>query len=157
MKVKLIYIGKTGKSFLVEGEKYYAEKVKKYIPFEVLELPDVKNAKSRTENEIKELEGIAILEKVKSSDYLVLLDENGKEYNSIDFSVYLQKQFNSGNQVLIFVVGGPYGFSKQLYERANAKISLSKLTFSHQMVRMFFLEQLYRGLSILKNEPYHHQ
>ncbi|MBW7868556.1 MAG: 23S rRNA (pseudouridine(1915)-N(3))-methyltransferase RlmH [Brumimicrobium sp.] len=157
MKVKLIYIGKTGKSFLVEGEKYYTEKVKKYIPFEVLELPDVKNAKSRTENEIKELEGIAILEKVKSSDYLVLLDENGKEYNSIDFSVYLQKQFNSGNQVLIFVVGGPYGFSKQLYERANAKISLSKLTFSHQMVRMFFLEQLYRGLSILKNEPYHHQ
>lgn len=157
MKIKLIYVGKTSKPFLIEGEREYEKRVKRYAPFESIELPDVKNAKKRSEEEIKNLEGNAILEKVEPNDYVILLDEKGKEFTSVDFSKYLQKQFNSGQQRLLFVIGGPYGFSDKLYERANAKLALSKLTFSHQMVRMFFLEQLYRAFTILKGEPYHHQ
>lgn len=157
MKTKLIYVGKTGKSFLTDGEKEYAKRVKRYTPFEVLELPDVKNAKKRTEEEIKSIEAESILRKIKSSDYVVLLDEKGKEYTSVEFSIFIQKKFNSGSQGLVFIIGGPYGFAEAVYQRANEKIALSKMTFSHQMVRMFFMEQLYRGLTILKNEPYHHQ
>jgi len=157
MKVKLIYVGKTGKSFLTEGEKEYTKRVKRYTPFEIVELPDVKNAKKRSEDEIKSIEAETILSKIKPSDFVVLLDEKGSEYTSMEFSSYIQKQFNSGAQGLVFDIGGPYGFSKDVYERANDKLALSKLTFSHQMVRMFFIEQLYRGLTILKNEPYHHQ
>jgi 23S rRNA (pseudouridine1915-N3)-methyltransferase len=157
MKTKLIYVGKTGKSFLTDGENEYAKRVKRYTPFEVIELPDVKNAKKRSEEEIKSIEAESILKKIKSSDYVVLLDEKGTEYTSVEFSAFIQKQFNSGSQGLVFVIGGPYGFSEDVYQRANDKLALSKLTFSHQMVRMFFMEQLYRGLTILKNEPYHHQ
>lgn len=157
MKTKLIYVGKTGKSFLTEGEKEYTKRVKRYTPFETIELPDVKNAKKRTEQEIKSIEAEAILKKIKPSDYVVLLDEKGSEYTSVQFASYIQKQFNSGSQGLVFVIGGPYGFSNEVYQRANDQLALSKLTFSHQMVRMFFIEQLYRGLTILKNEPYHHQ
>lgn len=157
MKTKLIYVGKTGKSFLTEGEKEYTKRVKRYTPFETIELPDVKNAKKRTEQEIKSIEAEAILKKIKPSDYVVLLDEKGSEFTSIQFASYIQKQFNSGSQGLVFVIGGPYGFSNEVYQRANDQLALSKLTFSHQMVRMFFIEQLYRGLTILKNEPYHHQ
>ncbi|WP_417265760.1 23S rRNA (pseudouridine(1915)-N(3))-methyltransferase RlmH [Brumimicrobium sp.] len=157
MKTKLIYVGKTGKSFLTEGEKEYTKRVKRYTPFETIELPDVKNAKKRTEEEIKSIEAEAILKKIKPSDYVVLLDEKGSEFTSIQFASYIQKQFNSGSQGLVFVIGGPYGFSNEVYQRANDQLALSKLTFSHQMVRMFFIEQLYRGLTILKNEPYHHQ
>nr|WP_299205074.1 23S rRNA (pseudouridine(1915)-N(3))-methyltransferase RlmH [uncultured Brumimicrobium sp.] len=157
MKTKLIYVGKTGKSFLTEGEKEYTKRVKRYTPFETIELPDVKNAKKRTEQEIKSIEAEAILKKIKPSDHVVLLDEKGAEYTSVQFASYIQKQFNSGSQGLVFVIGGPYGFSNEVYQRANDQLALSKLTFSHQMVRMFFIEQLYRGLTILKNEPYHHQ
>lgn len=157
MKIRLIYIGKTGRSFLTEGEEHYLDRVKKYIPFEVVELPDVKNAKKRSEEEIKRLEGDMILSKIKANDLVVLLDENGKEYTSIQLANYLQRQFNTGRQVLNFVIGGPYGFSEAIYKRADDKLSLSKLTFSHQMIRMFFLEQIYRSLTILKGEPYHHQ
>ena len=157
MKTKLIYVGKTGKSFLTEGEKEYTKRVKRYTPFETIELPDVKNAKKHTEEEIKSIEAEAILKKIKPSDYVVLLDEKGSEFTSIQFASYIQKQFNSGSQGLVFVIGGPYGFSNEVYQRANDQLALSKLTFSHQMVRMFFIEQLYRGLTILKNEPYHHQ
>ncbi|HZH85678.1 MAG TPA: 23S rRNA (pseudouridine(1915)-N(3))-methyltransferase RlmH [Brumimicrobium sp.] len=157
MKTKLIYVGKTGKSFLTEGEKEYTKRVKRYTSFEVVELPDVKNAKKRSEVEIKAIEAESILKKIKPSDYVVLLDEKGIEYTSVEFSSFIQKQFNSGAQGLVFVIGGPYGFSEDVYQRANDKLALSKLTFSHQMVRMFFVEQLYRGLTILKNEPYHHQ
>lgn len=157
MKVSLIYVGKTGKSFLIEGEKEYTQRVKRYVPFEVIELSDVKNAKKRSEDEIKAIEGKEILKHIKPNDFVVLLDEKGKEYSSMGFSKYIQKQFNSGNQGIIFVIGGPYGFDPSVYSRANDKVALSKLTFSHQMIRMFFIEQLYRSLAILRNEPYHHQ
>ena len=157
MKITLIYVGKTGKSFLIEGEKEYTRRVKHYVPFEVIELADIKNAKNRSEDEIKNLEGKQILEKIKPNDFVILLDENGSEFSSVGFSNYIQKQFNSGVQAVVFVIGGPYGFDSSVYSRANDQLSLSKLTFSHQMIRMFFIEQLYRGLTILRNEPYHHQ
>ncbi|PWH81376.1 23S rRNA (pseudouridine(1915)-N(3))-methyltransferase RlmH [Brumimicrobium oceani] len=157
MKIKLIYVGKTGKKFLEDGEKEYTKRLKRYLPFEVIELADIKNAKKRSEDEIKNLEAEAILKNIKSNDVLILLDEKGKEMGSVKFSNYLQKQFNAGSQGIVFVIGGPYGFSDSVYQRANDKLSLSKLTFSHQMIRMFFIEQLYRALTILKGEPYHHQ
>ena len=157
MKIKLIYVGKTSKSFLEDGEKEYTKRVKRYVPFETIELPDIKNAKKRSEAEIKNLEAETILKNIKPNDVVILLDEKGKEMTSVKFSKYIQKQFNSGSQGLVFVIGGPYGFSDSVYERSNDKLSLSKLTFSHQMIRMFFIEQLYRGLTILKGEPYHHE
>lgn len=150
-------MGKTGKPFLIDGEREYTQRVKHYVPFEVIELSDIKNAKKRSEDEIKVLEGTQILKIIKPSDFVILLDENGSEYTSIGFSNYIQKQFNSGNQGIVFVIGGPYGFDPAVYHRADDKIALSKLTFSHQMIRMFFIEQLYRSLTILRNEPYHHQ
>lgn len=157
MKIKLIYVGKTSKRFLEDGEKEYTKRVKRYVPFETIELPDIKNAKKRSEDEIKNLEAETILKNIKPNDVVILLDEKGKEMTSVKFSKYVQKQFNSGSQGLVFVIGGPYGFSDSVYERANDKLSLSKLTFSHQMIRMFFIEQLYRALTILKGEPYHHE
>lgn len=157
MRIKLIYVGKTGSSFLVDGEKEYLKRVNRYVSTEIIELPDVKNAKKRSAEEIKLIEATAILKHIKSNDCVILLDEKGKEHTSLGFSKYIQKQFNSGSQGLVFVIGGPYGFDNAVYQRANDKLALSKLTFSHQMIRMFFLEQLYRGLSILNNEPYHHQ
>lgn len=157
MKISLIYVGNTGKPFLIEGEKEYTKRVKHYVPFEVIELADIKNAKKRSEDEIKTLKGKEILKKIKPNDFVILLDEKGKEHSSISFSKYIQKRFNSGNQGVVFVIGGPYGFDSEVYNRANDKLALSKLTFSHQMIRMFFIEQLYRSLTILRNEPYHYQ
>lgn len=157
MKTRLIYVGKTKATYLQEGEKEYVKRVSRYTPFECVEIPDIKNVKNRTTEEIKNLESSLILSKIKSSDFVVLLDEKGKEYTSVQFADYIQTQFNSGSQGLVFVIGGAYGFGDEVYQRANDKLALSKMTFSHQMVRMFFIEQLYRGLSILKNEPYHHQ
>lgn len=150
-------MGKTGKPFLIEGEKEYAQRLKHYVPFEIVELADIKNAKKRSEDEIKALEGKEILKRIKPNDFVILLDESGKQYTSVGFSNYIQKQFNSGNQGIVFIIGGPYGFDSTVYDRANDKLALSKLTFSHQMIRMFFIEQLYRSLTILRNEPYHHQ
>jgi 23S rRNA (pseudouridine1915-N3)-methyltransferase len=157
MKIKLICIGKTGKSFLEEGEKEYAGRLKHYIGFEKIELPDLKQAKKLTKEQVKELEGKAFLEKVNQGDIVYLLDEKGLHFSSMDFSTFIQKQMNTGIKQLVFVIGGAYGFSEELYARANGKISLSKMTFSHQMIRMIFLEQLYRGMTILKGEPYHHE
>lgn len=156
MKVKLIYTGKTGKPFLQEGERYYLEKIKKYIPFEVVELPDIKNAKNRDQVEIKDLEGQQLLKKLKGNEIVILLDEKGKEFTSTQFADFIQKQFNTGAQNLVFVIGGPYGFSQEIYQRFPSRIAFSKLTLSHQMIRQFFLEQVYRGLTILNGEPYHH-
>lgn len=157
MQVTLLCIGKTGKKFLEEGEQEYLKRLRHYISFQLQIIPDIKQAKSLSQSQIKQREGELILEKVGAADTLILLDEKGKEYSSLDFSNYLQDQFNRGGKHIYFVVGGPYGFSDDVYQQANGKISLSRMTFSHQMIRLFFIEQVYRAMTILKNEPYHHQ
>lgn len=157
MQVTLLCIGKTGKKFLEEGEQEYLNRLKHYVPFQMQIIPDIKQAKNLSENQIKQREGEEILSKVAPSDTLILLDERGKEFSSLGFSNFLQEQFNRGGKQLFFVIGGPYGFSEAVYQRANGKISLSQMTFSHQMIRLFFIEQVYRAMTILKNEPYHHQ
>ena len=157
MKIKLIVIGKTDRQDLQQMIDEYCKRVGHYCPFEFEIIPDIKKAKKASELEQKRLEGTEIMKRVSSSDHLVLLDERGKEFTSVGFSKYIQKKMNSGLRNLLFVIGGPYGFSEEIYERANEKISLSKMTFSHQMVRLFFTEQLYRAFTIIRNEPYHHQ
>lgn len=156
MKIKLIAIGKTDESYLKEGIDKYLKRLKHYVSFELIIINDVKVGKKKNIALQKELEEKEILSKVNTNDYLILLDEKGEEYHSVGFSKFLQKRMNSGNDI-VFVIGGPFGFSERMYERANAKIGLSKLTFSHQMVRLFFVEQLYRAFTILKGEKYHHQ
>jgi 23S rRNA (pseudouridine1915-N3)-methyltransferase len=157
MKVQLICVGKTERSYLKEGESEYLKRLKHYCSFEKIEIPELKNAKKMSEDQIKAEEGKLILAKVDRSTQLILLDENGKSFNSVGFSKFIQKKFNQGGKSIVFVVGGAYGFSEEMYARANGKISLSEMTFSHQMVRLFFIEQIYRALTILKGEPYHHQ
>lgn len=157
MRITLIYVGKTGKSFLVDGENEYTKRLKRYAKFEVQEIPDIKHSKKMSTSEIKSKEGEQILSKIKDDERIFLLDENGKELTTIAFSKFIQNQFNTGGQGITFVIGGPYGFSDAVYKKADGKISLSQLTFSHQMIRMFFIEQLYRVMTILKGEPYHHQ
>ena len=157
MQIRLIAVGKTDHSAIQTLLEEYVKRLGFYIKFEMEIIPDLKNSKNLSEASQKEKEGELILKKVQTSDELVLLDEQGKQYSSVDFSDYLQKKMNAGLKQLIFVIGGPYGFSEEVYQRANGKISLSKMTFSHQMVRVFFVEQLYRAFTILRNEPYHHQ
>lgn len=135
----------------------YSKRLGFYIKFDMEVIPDVKNVKNLSENQQKEKEGEQILAKIGATDQLILLDENGATFSSVGFSDYLQKKMNSGIKTLVFVIGGPYGFSDEVYAKAQGKISLSAMTFSHQMVRLFVIEQLYRGFTILKNEPYHHQ
>jgi 23S rRNA (pseudouridine1915-N3)-methyltransferase len=157
MKITLLVVGQTPKNYLVDGENLFIKRLEKYTKFEKIELPDLKNAKNLSNDQIKTEEGKRILQKINKTDFVVLLDEKGKTYRSVEFADWLQNTFNQGPKQLVFVVGGPYGFSTDIYARANQKISLSKMTFSHQMIRLFFLEQLYRAFSILKNEPYHHE
>ena len=157
MQIRLIAVGKTDHTAIQTLLEEYIKRLGFYIKFELEIIPDLKNSKNLSEASQKEKEGELILKKVQTSDELVLLDEQGKQYSSVDFSDYLQKKMNAGLKQLIFVIGGPYGFSEEVYQRANGKISLSKMTFSHQMVRVFFVEQLYRAFTILRNEPYHHQ
>jgi 23S rRNA (pseudouridine1915-N3)-methyltransferase len=157
MNIKLIAIGKTDNKNLQTLIEDYQKRLGHYIKFEFELIPDIKNVKHLSESQQKEKEGELILAKTQKSDVLILLDENGKQMDSVAFSGYLQKHMNSGIKTLIFVIGGPYGFSDAIYQRANGKLGLSKMTFSHQMVRLFFIEQLYRGFTILKNEPYHHR
>jgi len=157
MQIKLIAIGKTDNKQLQSLIDDYKKRLIHYIKFELEIIPDLKNTKNLNETQQKQKEGELILSKLNSSDVLILLDENGKQIDSIAFSQYLQKYMNSGIKTLVFVIGGPYGFSKEVYQNARGKLSLSKMTFSHQMIRLFFLEQLYRGFTILKNEPYHHR
>jgi 23S rRNA (pseudouridine1915-N3)-methyltransferase len=150
-------IGKSVKGFLEDGEKHYLDKLKHYINFKVEMYPDVKQSKQTSEDEIKKKEGELFLSKLGPSDTVILLDERGKQYSSVDFADFLQSYMNRGLKTLVFVVGGPYGFSEEMYKRANGQLSLSKMTLTHQMIRLFFIEQVYRGMTILKNEPYHHQ
>lgn len=157
MTIKLVCIGKTDKRELETLIKVYSDRLQHYIKFEFEIIPDLKKTKNLDENQQKSKEGELILSGIQNSDFVVLLDENGKQFSSEAFSEYLQKRMNTGLKRLVFVIGGPYGFSDDIYSRANSKISLSKMTFSHQMVRLFFTEQLYRAFTILKNEPYHHR
>lgn len=157
MKVTLLAIGKTDDKNLQTLIAAYSKRLKYYVPFSFEIIPDVKNSKNLSETLQKQAEGEAILKRLQLADTLILLDENGKQYSSVSFSQFLQKKMNSGLKNLVFVIGGPYGFSEEMYKRANGKISLSKMTFSHQMVRLFVVEQLYRGYTILRNEPYHHR
>ena len=157
MQIKLLAIGKTDNKQLQSLIEDYQKRLGHYIKFSLEILPDIKNVKNLSESQQKEKEGELILSKTQVSDKVILLDENGKQMDSMAFSSYLQKHMNSGIKQLIFVIGGPYGFSDAVYQRANGKLGLSQMTFSHQMVRLFFIEQLYRGFTILRNEPYHHR
>ena len=157
MKIKLLTIGKTDDKALEQLIQKYESRLQHYIAFSLEIIPDLKQRKNLSIQLQKEKEGQLILSKISPSDRLFLLDENGKLMDSVQFSEFLQKQMNSGPKQLVFVIGGPYGFSDEIYQKAHGKISLSKMTFSHQMVRLFAIEQFYRGFTILRNEPYHHQ
>lgn len=157
MNIKLIAIGKTDHKNLQALIEEYQRRLSFYIKFELDIIPDIKNVKNLSEEQQKEKEGELILAKLSPTDFLILLDENGKSFTSIGFANELQKKMNAGLKTLVYVIGGPYGFSETVYQKAQQKISLSEMTFSHQMVRLFFIEQVYRGFTILKNEPYHHQ
>lgn len=156
MKVTLILNGKTEDDYLIKGCAIYENRLKHYLPFDTIVIPALKNTKALSVEQQKQKESELLFKLLQPSDKLILLDENGKEHNSVSFSEFMQQQMNSGIKNLIFVVGGPYGFSEETYKRANGKIALSKMTFSHQMVRLFFVEQLYRAMTIIRNEPYHH-
>ena len=157
MNIKLIAIGKTDNKNLQALIDEYMKRLGFYIKFDLEVIPDIKNVKNLSESEQKVKEGQLILSKLTPTDQLILLDENGKEFNSVGFSDFLQKKMNSGIKTLVFVIGGPYGFSEEVYQKAQGKVALSQMTFSHQMVRLFVIEQIYRGFTILNNEPYHHQ
>lgn len=157
MTIKLLVVGKTDVSILEKIIEDYKKRIRFYIKFEIETIPDLKNTKNISQEEQKNKEGVLLLKQIAENDFLVLLDERGKEYTSLEFSTQLQKIMNTGVKQCVFVIGGPYGFSKQVYQRANSTCSLSKMTFSHQIIRLFFVEQLYRAFTILNNEPYHHQ
>ncbi|SMO33986.1 23S rRNA (pseudouridine(1915)-N(3))-methyltransferase RlmH [Solitalea koreensis] len=157
MKITLIQIGKTEEKYLLEGIDKFEKRLKHYINFSSITIPALKNTKNMSVTEQKKKEGELLLKLIHNSDHLILLDEQGKEFGSSAFSAYLNNHMNKAVQHLVFVIGGPYGFDSRVYDRANEKISLSKMTFSHQMVRLFFTEQLYRSFTILKGEPYHHE
>jgi 23S rRNA (pseudouridine1915-N3)-methyltransferase len=157
MHIKLLAIGKTDNKALQTLMDDYLKRLSFYIKFDLEVIPDIKNVKNLSEAQQKEKEGELILSKLTPTDQLILLDENGKSFSSEGFADELQKKMNSGIKTLVFVIGGPYGFSDSVYSKAQGKISLSAMTFSHQMVRLFFIEQVYRAFTILRNEPYHHR
>jgi 23S rRNA (pseudouridine1915-N3)-methyltransferase len=157
MNIKLISVGKTDSEHVKIGTELYIKRIKRYINFDFVIIPDLKKSKKRSEEIQKEQEGNLILDALQPGEYLVLLDEHGKEFRSVDFAEFIQKRMNSGIKQLVFVIGGPYGFSKEVKDRSDFQLSLSKMTFSHQLVRVLFAEQLYRAFSIIKGEPYHHE
>jgi len=157
MKITLLVVGKTEDKYLIEGIEKYIGRLKHYIGFNLLVIPELKNTKNLTEAQQKTKEAEMIFKQISNTDMVILMDEKGKKYSSVQFSEYLNKQMIGSVQQLIFIIGGPYGFDESVYKRANGTISLSDMTFSHQMIRLFFVEQLYRAFSILKGEPYHHQ
>ena len=157
MNIRLIAIGKTDNKSLQTLIDDYTKRLSFYVKFDLEIIPDIKNVKNLSEAQQKEKEGELILSKITPTDHLILLDENGKTFSSVGFSDFLQKKMNAGTKTLVFVIGGPYGFSETVYQKAQGKVSLSEMTFSHQMVRLFVIEQIYRGFTILRNEPYHHQ
>lgn len=156
MKIQLICIGKTNIDYLKVGIQEYTKRLGHYIPFEIIEIPYPKSIKKSDELGIKKIESDLFFKQIDSSTFMILLDERGKEFHSINFSKYIQKRMNSGHKKIAFIIGGAYGFSDEIYQRANDKISLSQMTFSHQMVRLFAVEQIYRAFTIIKGDPYHH-
>ncbi len=156
MKIKLILIGKTDSDYLKTGVEEYVKRLTHYIGFEMIVVPDLKNTKKLSIQQQKQKEGELITKHIQPGDHVVLLDENGKEFSSPEFAAFIEKQSLSGLKTLVFVIGGPYGFSEEIYKTGNRKIALSRMTFSHQMVRLIFVEQLYRAMTIIKGEPYHH-
>lgn len=157
MTIKLIYVGKTFQTFIADGCFEFENRLKRYTKLEVLVLPDIKLAGSLEPIQLKKLEAQLILKQIKSDDVVILLDEKGTKFGSLDFAKNLQEKMNRGSKTLCFVVGGAFGFDDQVYARANEKLSFSTMTFSHQMIRLFLTEQLYRAFTILKNEPYHNE
>ena len=157
MKIALILVGKTVNKHFVELIDEYAGRVKHYIGFDIVTIPELKNTKNLSTDQQKQQEGELILKQMQAGDHVVLLDEHGKELRSVEFSAYMEQKMQTVNKRLVFVIGGPYGFSPEVYGRANEKLSLSKMTFSHQMVRLIFVEQLYRAMTIMRGEPYHHE
>ena len=157
MKIELAVIGKTSIGYLKQGIDEYIKRIKHYVPFEIKYIDDIKNTKNISEDQQKRTEGAKILSLLDKSDFVVLLDEHGKEYTSMQYSSYIQKRMLSGAKKVVFVIGGPYGFSQEVYDRANDKISFSKMTFNHEMIRLIFTEQLYRAYTIINHEPYHHE
>ena len=156
MKITLLVVGKTTDQRLQTLIDDYQQRLKHYIPFEIVVIPDLRNAKALTQAQIKEQEGLEILRRITPAMEVILLDEHGREYRSIEYAQWIQKKMSAGRDIT-FIVGGPYGFSTAVYERSDGKISLSKMTFSHQMIRLFFTEQIYRAMTILRGEPYHHE
>lgn len=156
MEIILITVGKTTTDYIQTGINEYLKRLKRYVPFSIKHIPDIKNAKKLTENQQKEEEGKLILAELSISDYVVLLDERGEMLTSREFSVFLQKGMLGGKKRMVFIIGGPYGFSPDVYTRSNYQLSFSKMTFSHEMIRLFFTEQVYRAMTILRGEPYHH-
>lgn len=157
MKIELAVIGKTSIGYLKQGIDEYIKRLKHYVPFEIKYIDDIKSTKNISEDQQKRTEGAKILSLLDKSDFVVLLDEHGKEYTSMQYSSYIQKRMLSGAKKVVFVIGGPYGFSQEVYDRANDKISFSKMTFNHEMIRLIFTEQLYRAYTIINHEPYHHE
>lgn len=157
MKIILLTVGKSTNSYLIKLQEEYQNRLKFYIPFEMTVVPELKNTKNLSISEQQEKEADLILKQLENSDEVVLLDEKGKQFTSVGFSEFISKKMLASHKRMVFVVGGPYGFSERVYQRANGKVSLSAMTFSHQMIRVIFVEQLYRAMTILKGEPYHHE
>ena len=157
MKITLLTVGKTDVKWVSEGLDLYVSRLVHYVPFQVREIPELKNVSALTREQIKSREGELILKSLKPADEVVLLDEGGREFRSMDFASWIGERISRGSRDIVFVIGGAYGFSPEVYSRADSKLSLSKMTFSHQMVRTIFAEQLYRAFTILRGEPYHHE
>lgn len=156
MKIKLIIHGKTSFSYLQEGISEYTQRINRYLKFEIITLADIKNTSAKTEAQIKHEEGKILLEKLEKKDYVILLDEKGKHFDSVKFATFIENQMINSTPWLVFVIGGAYGFSADVYQRAQQKLALSAMTFSHQLIRLIFMEQLYRAFTIINKEPYHH-
>ena len=157
MKITLLTVGKTDKDWVKQGIDIYASRMKHYFPFSIVEIPELKNASSLSQEQIKTKEGELILKNIKPNDDVILLDERGREFSSMEFAKVLQDKISYTGKDIVFVIGGAYGFAEVIKQRSNSKISLSRMTFSHQMVRAIFVEQLYRAFTIMKGEPYHHE
>lgn len=157
MKITLLTVGKTDKDWVKQGLDIYVSRLKHYIPFSIVEIPELKNVSALTKEQIKSKEGELILKNIRPTDDVILLDERGKEYTSVELARIIQDKISYAGKDIVFIIGGAYGFSDSVYQRSNSKLSLSKMTFSHQMVRAIFAEQIYRAFTIMRGEPYHHE